>query len=301
MGLERSGLQRWCLQGGNGSLRASQSRNIRGISRTMNVLKRFVESSRFQNFVIAVIIINAITLGLETSPRAMAAAGNVLLVLDRLALAVFVVEIALKLVVYRHNFFRSGWNVFDFAVVAVTLVPAGEGVSVLRALRILRALRLISVVPSMRKVVNALLRAIPGMASVLTLLLLVFYVAAVMSTKLFAADFPEWFGSVGASFYTLFQVMTLESWSMGIVRPVMEVHPLAWIFFVVFILTTTFAVLNLFIAIVVDAMNTTDHAEGEETRELVATDHEKVMSELQALRGEVAQLGAALREARTPR
>jgi voltage-gated sodium channel len=267
----------------------------------MNVLKRFIESSRFQNFVIAVIIVNAITLGLETSPRAMAAAGSVLLVLDRLALAVFVVEIALKLVVYRHNFFRSGWNVFDFVVVAVTLVPAGEGVSVLRALRILRALRLISVVPSMRKVVNALLRAIPGMASVLTLLLLVFYVAAVMSTKLFGADFPEWFGSVGASFYTLFQVMTLESWSMGIVRPVMEVHPLAWLFFVVFILTTTFAVLNLFIAIVVDAMNTTDHAEGEETRELVATDHEKVMSELQALRGEVAQHGAALREARTPR
>ncbi|WBL65968.1 ion transporter [Thauera sp. WB-2] len=258
----------------------------------MSALKALVESSRFQKFIIAVIVINAITLGLETSPTVMAAAGSALVVLDRVALAIFVLEIVLKLVVYRHNFFRSGWNVFDFLIVGVTLLPVGEGVSVLRALRILRALRLISVVPSMRKVVNALLRAIPGMSSVLTLLLLVFYVAAVMATKLFATDFPEWFGSIGASFYTLFQVMTLESWSMGIVRPVMEVHPLAWLFFVVFILTTTFAVLNLFIAIVVDAMNTSDHAEQEETRELVVTEHELVMAELKALRTELAELRA---------
>ena len=258
----------------------------------MSALKALVESSRFQNFIIAVIVINAITLGLETSPTVMAAAGSALVMLDRVALAIFVLEIVLKLVVYRHNFFRSGWNVFDFLIVGVTLLPVGEGVSVLRALRILRALRLISVVPSMRKVVNALLRAIPGMSSVLTLLLLVFYVAAVMATKLFATDFPEWFGSIGASFYTLFQVMTLESWSMGIVRPVMEVHSLAWLFFVVFILTTTFAVLNLFIAIVVDAMNTSDHAEQEETRELVVTEHELVMAELKALRTELAELRA---------
>ncbi|MDX5363732.1 MAG: ion transporter [Pseudazoarcus pumilus] len=256
----------------------------------MDALKRIVESNRFQNFVIAVIVLNAITLGLETSASVMASAGGLLVLLDRAALAVFVVELVLKLLVYRHNFFRSGWNVFDFLVVAVTLLPTGEGVSVLRALRILRALRLVSVVPSMRKVVNALLRAIPGMTSVLTLLLLVFYVGAVMATKLFAADFPEWFGSIGASFYTLFQVMTLESWSMGIVRPVMEVYPLAWIFFVIFILLTTFAVLNLFIAIVVDAMNTTDHAEGEQTRALVKADHDEMMEQMRALRAEVAAL-----------
>lgn len=260
----------------------------------MNRLQRLVESNRFQNFVIAVIVLNAITLGMETSPSLTAAAGGLLTLLDRAALAVFVAELALKLVVYRHRFFRSGWNVFDFLVVAVTLLPAGEGVSVLRALRILRALRLVSVVPSMRKVVNALLHAIPGMTSVLTLLLLVFYVAAVMATKLFAEPFPEWFGSLGASFYTLFQVMTLESWSMGIARPVMEVFPYAWIFFVAFILLTTFAVLNLFIAIIVDAMNTTDHAESEETRALVRSEHDEVMDALRELRAEVA----ALREAR---
>ncbi|WP_341650215.1 ion transporter [Thauera humireducens] len=144
----------------------------------------------------------------------------------------------MKLIVYRQRFFRSGWNVFDFTIVAITLAPHGEGLQVLRSLRILRALRLVSVVPSMRKVVSALLKAIPGMGSVVTLLLLVFYVASVMTTKL-GADFPEWFGTIGASFYTLFQVMTLESWSMGIARPVMEAHPYAWVFFVLFILLTS--------------------------------------------------------------
>lgn len=253
-------------------------------------LRTFLETRSFQGFIIIVIIINAITLGLETSTTAMSAAGDVLMAMDRIALGIFVIEIALKLVAYRHRFFNSGWNLFDFTIVAITLAPTGEGMAVLRSLRILRALRLVSVVPSMRKVVNALLRAIPGMTSVLTLLLLVFYVSAVMSTKLFGADFPEWFGTIGASFYTLFQVMTLESWSMGIVRPVMEVHPLAWIFFVLFILLTTFAVLNLFIAIVVDAMTEVEHTEQEETRELVNVDHDELMREMRALRAEIAAL-----------
>lgn len=251
-------------------------------------LQRIVESTRFQRFVIAVIVINAVTLGLETSSTVMARAGGLMLALDRAALLIFVVEIAMKLIVYRLRFFRSGWNVFDFTIVAITLAPFGAGFSVLRSLRILRALRLISVVPSMRKVVSALLKAIPGMGSVLTLLLLVFYVASVMTTKLFGGDFPEWFGTIGASFYTLFQVMTLESWSMGIARPVMEAHPYAWIFFVVFILLTTFAVLNLFIAIVVDAMSEVEHDEQAKTRALVDLDHNEVLTEIRALRAELA-------------
>lgn len=256
----------------------------------MRNLQSVVESPGFQRFVVAVIVVNAITLGLETSPLVMEKAGTWLLALDRAALAVFVVEIVLKLIVYRTGFFRSGWNVFDFLIVAITLAPVGEGYSVLRALRILRALRLISVVPSMRKVVSALLKAIPGMTSVLTLLLLVFYVAAVMSTKLFGASFPDWFGSIGASLYTLFQIMTLESWSMGIARPVMETYPAAWVFFVLFILLTTFAVLNLFIAIVVDAMSVVEHGEQQRTRETVDADSKLVLAELRALREQVAAL-----------
>ncbi|WP_417824893.1 ion transporter [Thalassospira lucentensis] len=256
------------------------------------MLRRFIESSRFQNFITAVIALNAIILGLETSSTIMDVAGLFLHALDQIAVAIFVVELAMKLFVYRLSFFKRSWNVFDFTIVAITLMPAGQGLSVLRALRILRAFRLISTVPSMRKVVEALMRAIPGMISVLTLLSLVFYVSAVMATKLFGAGFPEWFGSIGASLYSLFQIMTLESWSMGIVRPVMESYPHAWMFFVPFILVTTFAVLNLFIAIVVDAMSTHVDVEGSQTRDEIESDHGEIMNELRELRHELAKLNA---------
>jgi voltage-gated sodium channel len=171
--------------------------------------------------------------------------GPLLVFLDSLALAIFVVEIALKLVAFRLAFFREGWNVFDFLIVAISLAPATEGFAVLRALRILRVLRAVSLVPSLRRVVEGLIRALPGMGSVFMLMSLIFYIGSVMATKLFAHSHPDWFGSIGASAYSLFQIMTLESWSMGIVRPVMEVHPWAWAFFVPFILVTTFAVVNL--------------------------------------------------------
>ncbi|MEQ8604823.1 MAG: ion transporter [Marivibrio sp.] len=258
----------------------------------MQRLKSVIESARFQNAIIAVIVLNAIVLGFETWPAAMENAGGFLKALDRIAVAIFVVEIALKLVVYRLGFFKSAWNVFDFLIVSITFIPAGEGVSVLRALRILRALRLISVVPSMRRVVQALLRAIPGMGSVVTLMALVFYIGAVMATKLFGEAFPDWFGSIGLSLYSLFQIMTLESWSMGIVRPVMEQFPYAWAFFVPFILLTTFAVLNLFIAIVVDSMSREHAAEDEALRGALGGEHEEIMAELKALRREVADLKA---------
>lgn len=259
----------------------------------MNILRRIVESNRFQNFITAVIALNAVILGLETSTTIMDMAGPFLRFLDQLAVAIFVVELLMKLAVYRLAFFKKAWNIFDFTIVAITLMPTGQGLSVLRALRILRAFRLISTVPSMRKVVEALMRAIPGMVSVLTLLSLVFYVSAVMATKLFGQGFPEWFGTIGASLYSLFQIMTLESWSMGIVRPVMESYPQAWLFFVPFILITTFAVLNLFIAIVVDAMSTHVDVEENKTRDEIEFDHNEIMAELRALRAEMGKLADA--------
>lgn len=274
-------------------------------------LRTVIESQGFQSFITGVIIVNAATIGLETSKSAMAAAGGLLFVLDLAALAIFIVEISAKLFVYRLSFFRNPWNVFDFTIVAVALVPAGEGMSVLRALRILRALRLISMVPQMRLVVQALLSAIPAMGSVVALLALIFYVAAVMATKLFGANFPEWFGTVGASLYTLFQIMTLESWSMGIARPVMEVHPYAWAFFVPFILIITFAVLNLFIAIVVNAMANAAAAEeeapagdqaggqssipaGQVDTEAGRAQREQLLQEVMLLRREIRTLKKAL-------
>ncbi|MFP4449554.1 MAG: ion transporter [Rhodosalinus sp.] len=213
------------------------------------------------NGIIAVIVVNAVVLGLETSDTAMAAAGPLLIAIDRACLAIFTIEIALKLVAHGGRFFRSGWNVFDFVIVGIALVPASEGLSVLRALRILRVLRVISVAPRLRRVVEGFVRAIPGMGSVFLLMTLVFYIGAVMATKLFGDAFPQWFGSLGDSAYSLFQIMTLESWSMGIVRPVMEVYPYAWAFFVPFILVTTFAVVNLLVGLIVNSMQDAHHEE----------------------------------------
>lgn len=253
-------------------------------------LAAIVSSPTFERFIIVVILVNAVTLGLETVPGAMARFGPLMLTIDGLALAIFVVEILLKLIAFGWRFFTRAWNIFDFVIVSISLVPASEGLTVLRAFRILRVLRLMSMLPSMRRVVQALLEAIPGMGSVLALLALVFYVFAVMATKLFGATFPEWFGSIGASLYSLFQIMTLESWSMGIVRPVMDVYALAWLFFVPFILMTTFAVLNLFIAIIVNAMQATHSEETAAAAAQSHDDHEALVTEIRALRREMAAL-----------
>ena len=262
------------------------------------VLLSIVESRAFNAAITAVIIIKAITLGLETWPRAMNAAGPLLLAIDTAALWVFTVEIGLKLWVYRSRFVRDGWNVFDFVIVTIAWLPAAGPLSVLRALRIMRVLRLVSVVPQMRTVVGALFKALPGMGSIVAVLTLVFYVAAVMATKLFGAEFPEWFGSIGASMYSLFQVMTLESWSMGIVRPVMEEHPGAWAFFVPFIVVTTFTVLNLFIALIVNSMQSlqAETSKRQEREASVAHDErELLLRRIDTLSDEVRQMHRMLK------
>lgn len=217
-------------------------------------LADWLETPKVRFTIIGVIIFNAIILGLETSPTIMAAAGPLITALDWACLSIFVLEIALKLIAHGTRFFRSGWNVFDFVIVGIALVPSAHGLSVLRAMRILRVLRVISVAPSLRRVVEGFVTALPGMGSVFLLMGIIFYIGAVMATKLFGGAFPDWFGSIGASLYTLFQVMTLESWSMGIVRPVLEVYPFAWVFFVPFIMVTTFAVVNLLVGLIVNSM-----------------------------------------------
>lgn len=228
------------------------------ISRTK--LADWLASPLVTNFVIGVILLNAVTLGLETSQTVMANAGALILTIDRICLSIFVIEIVLKLVAQGGRFFRSPWNLFDFVIVGIALVPGAQGMSVLRALRILRVLRVISVAPRLRRVVEGFITALPGMGSVFLLMAIIFYIGAVMATKLFAESFPEWFGTLGRSGYSLFQIMTLESWSMGIVRPVMEIYPYAWAFFVPFILVTTFAVVNLIVGLVVNSMQDA-HAE----------------------------------------
>ncbi len=217
-------------------------------------LATWVESRRIQFFVVAVILFNAAILGLETSPELMAAFGPLLKLLDKACLLVFCIELALKLVAYRGLFWRSGWNLFDLVVIGFALAPGAGPWAVLRSLRVLRVLRLLTVVPSLRRVVAAFLHAIPGLLGVVAVMAVFFYTTGVLATKLFGETHPQWFGSLGASLYSLFQIMTLESWSMGIVRPVMETHPAAWAFFVPFIVIATFTILNLFIGIIVSTM-----------------------------------------------
>ncbi|MDP4585344.1 MAG: ion transporter [Verrucomicrobiales bacterium] len=217
-------------------------------------LAEFIESGPVQRFILAAIIVNAVVLGLYIDPTILPQLDPLWRAIDLFCLGVFAVEIVIKLVAYRLGFFKSGWNVFDFLVVAIALIPGNGALSVLRTLRVLRVLRLLTVVPSLRRVVAAFIHSIPGLGAVVMVMAIFFYAAAVMAVGFFGATFPDWFGSIGKSLYTLFQVMTLESWSMGIVRPVMEAHPFAWAFFVPFIIIATFTILNLFIGIIVSTM-----------------------------------------------
>ncbi len=244
----------------------------------------FLDSTLLQNTILGVILFNAVILGMETSDPIMDRAGGLIGWLDTACLSVFVVEIIAKL--YARGavgFFSRGWNIFDFIIVGISLVPASQGLSVLRALRILRLLRVVSVAPSLRRVVEGLVNALPGMGSVFLLMGMLFYIGSVMATKLFGDAFPQWFGDLGNSAYSLFQIMTLESWSMGIVRPVMEEYPYAWAFFVPFIMVTTFAVVNLLVGLIVNSMQDAHHAEDSEKTDIYRDEVLTRLTELEKL------------------
>lgn len=246
----------------------------------------WIESPGPHGFIIGLIVLNAVTLGLETSATVTRVAGTWLDAIEATVLAVFVVELLVKLFAWGPRFFRSGWNVFDLAIVGVALAPASGPLSILRSLRILRVLRLLSTVRRLRMLIEALITAIPSIGWIAFLLGLVFYIFGVMGTELFGENFPEWFGSLGASMYTLFQVMTLESWSMGIARPVMAEHAFAWLYFVSFILVTAFTILNLFIGIIVNTMQSAHWEEQDERRaEIESRAHREREEILELVRG----------------
>jgi voltage-gated sodium channel len=231
----------------------------------MTKMRQIVEDSRFQWFIIGVILVNAAVLGLMTlglSPATL----RMLELVDDICLVIFCVEIVMKLAVYGTRFFRDGWNVFDIVVVGIALLPETGGLSVLRALRVLRLLRLATAVPSMRRVINGMFAALPGGASVAGVLFIMYYVGAIIGVTLFSKTVPQHFGDIGTTFFTLFKMMTLEGWP-DIATVVIEQHPRAWIFFVVFIIFTTFTTLNLLFGIIVDAM---EQAKESEVREEMA-------------------------------
>ncbi|MEA1879025.1 MAG: ion transporter [Campylobacterota bacterium] len=257
-------------------------------------IKTLIESTYFQNFIIGLIILNGITMGLETSKSISQTYGSLIELFDVFVITVFTIEILLRIFVHRVSFFKDSWSIFDFIIVAISLVPSGAGFEILRILRVLRLFRLITVVPQMRKIVSALLGVIPGMLSIAALMALIFYVFSIMAVNLYGEDFPQWFGTLGESFYTLFQVMTLESWSMGIVRPIMEIYPNAWAFFIPFVFIATFVMINLIVAIVVDAMAAINNEEEDHIMEQAEVNEAKLENEIASLRSDVKELKALL-------
>jgi voltage-gated sodium channel len=259
------------------------------------MLARIITHPWTERAIIGLIVFNAVTLGLETFPEVMEQHGALLHAIDRAVLAIFVAELAARMAVRRVAFFRDPWSLFDLFVVGIALLPATGSLSVLRSLRILRALRLITVVPSLRRVVGGLISALPGMASIMLLLGLIFFVFSVMAAKLYGPTKPELFGNVGLAAYTLFQVMTFDDWSAGVVKPLLEAHPFAWFFFVVFILLSTFMVLNLFIGVVVTALE--DEIDPRSVKEPPPRAIElRLLEEVAQLRAEVAALARARQE-----
>jgi voltage-gated sodium channel len=261
---------------------------------------RLVLSPLFQRVVIGLILLNAVTLGLETSETVMESWGGLLHAIDTVLLGLFTVELAIRIYAFRGRFFRDPWGLFDFVIVAISWVPDSGPLAVLRALRVLRVLRLVSIVPSLRNVVEAMLGALPGMGSIVLLMLLIYYVFAVMAVKLFGEVMPEQFGDLGSAALTLFQLMAMDDFG-NVVRQAMEHKPLAWLFFFPFTIIATFVVLNLFIGVIVDSIQTLrEQRQGTEAagaqlaadaaRSDAHLDAQAVLAELRALRAEVRAL-----------
>ncbi len=255
-----------------------------------NKIYSFIENSRFKNFIIMVIVFNGIVLGLETSKDLNMEYGRIFEILNYFVVIIFTIEITLRIYIHRVSFFKDPWSLFDFFIVVISLVPANNGFEVLRIFRVFRLFRLVTVVPQMRKIVLALVKVMPGMGAISALLMIIFYVFAIMATNLYAETFPQWFGSLSESIYTLFQIMTLESWSMGIVRPVLEVHSSAWIFFIPYILIATFIMINLIIAVVVDAMSELTIQEESVIVNELHTKEKETIVEIKELRAEIKEL-----------
>jgi voltage-gated sodium channel len=249
----------------------------------VRTIQRIVFNGAFTSTIIGLILINAIIVGLETYPHLYSAYSNWFHFADYLLLWIFTVEIAMRFIATSptKDFFKSSWNWFDFLIVAAGHFFVGAHfVTVLRILRVLRVLRAISVIPSLRRLVDALLMTIPALGNIMILMSIIFYIFAVMGTMLFAGVAPEYFGNLQLSLLTLFQVVTLESWASGVMRPIFNEVAWSWIYFVIFILVGTFIVFNLFIGVIV---NNVEKANAEE-------DDDETNSDLKELRQEVAEM-----------
>ena len=270
---------------------------------------QIIDNSYFKNAITTLIVLNAITLGLETVETLPPLLHLGIKFFDIFVVGIFVIELLLKIYAHRLDFFRSGWNIFDFFVVGVSILPGSGPFQVMRSLRVLRVLRLLHVVPMMRRIVEALFKALPVMGAIIAVLAVLIYASAVMATSLYGrTDDPDvhaLFRDIPASAFTLFQVMTMDGWRNEVVQKVMDDgHPYAWIFFLSFIFLASFAVLNLFIALIVEALQAeqderTEEAieqiedEIEDTEEKMLKKGDEILSVIAELKAEIAELKAS--------
>ena len=226
----------------------------------MNIFKqihefcvRLTSSKIFKNVIVLIILINSIVLGLITSDAIYAKFGKILEFILSTCVAIFTVEIILRIIAKGWRFFLNGWNIFDFVLVSIALMPETGAAITFRVFRVMRALRMVSSFKKLRHIVSAILVSAPHVFWAAVLLMIIFYIFGIMGQNLFHEEFPQWFGTLGETVYTLFQVTTLESWSMGIARPVMKVFPWAWCYFVPFVMISSYIVLNVVVGVVVNA------------------------------------------------
>ena len=253
-------------------------------------LENLMFSQRMEIFITTLIIVNAVVLGILTYQFSDAAGKSLihfLVKLDIFIATIFVLEMALKIFASGKKFFTSGWNCFDFIVIAVSIFGSAHPLTIVRSLRVLRTLRLVKRVPSMRIVIESFIRALPGIGSVLTVLVLMTFIFSVIGTQLYGTLAPDLFGTLHASAFTLFTILTLEGWP-DVARQVMIHSPGAWVFFMGYIAINSFVILNLIIAVTVDAMHKEYDCEAEEERE-------DIYKEVLALRKDVKRLLAAKR------
>ena len=256
--------------------------------------ERVVESRAFRVGIIALIILNGIVIGAATSDSVVDHAGEWLGRLDDIILWIFVAEVVLKLTaVWPHpsRYFRDPWNDFDFTVVALSLIPAtGQFATVARLLRLLRVMRLISTIPELRLIVATLLRSLPSMGHVVLLMSIVFYIYGVAGYHIFHDHDPQHWGTLGLALLTLFRVVTLEDWT-DVMYTAMDLHPLAWIYFVSFVVVGTFVIINLFIAVVLNNLE----ASKRKQRQSQPASPEELLVELRELKESAARIEERLR------
>ncbi|MDZ5711898.1 ion transporter [Jeotgalibacillus haloalkalitolerans] len=256
------------------------------MNRLKSQLALIAEHRTFNAVIIGLILLNAVLIGLETYPSIYSNYSDLFIGADRILLWLFTIEILIRLVAAPSikQFFKQPWNVFDFVIVlSGHLITGGHYVTVLRILRVLRVLRTISVIPSLRKMVNALLMTIPSMGTILLLLGIFFYIYGVIGTMLYSAIAPEYFGSLHSSLLTLFQVVTLESWASGVMRPILKEDPTSWWYFVTFVLIGTFVIFNLFVGVIVNNVEEADKENRPSPEEVKLAEVQKELAEIKAL------------------